>query len=421
MMLTHPRRRLLLGLALVLVLAAAIAALAWRAPLVPVAVVRSAPLLQTVVVSARVASPTRVFVGSTLTGRVARFTPREGALLQAGDEVLQLDDAEWAAALQQAQVALARARARLQAQQQLTLPLAAQQQVQAQANADAAARELARSQALFTQGFIGQARLDEVRRAAEVARSQWQAAQAQERANADGPERAQAQLQVQEAEAALQAAQVRLAQARIRAPAPALLLQRLVEPGQIVQPGTRVAELALRQAPQLVALVDEKFLGQLALGQHASVLADAYPGQPFAARVASIAPLVDAARGAVEVKFALPEPPPFVRNDLTVSVEIVTAQRERTLVIPAEALRAPQTVHVLTEGRIEARTVQTGVRSVSELEVLQGLRAGEQVVLDGQRRPGQRARAQIEDAGGHAAASRAAGQGVTGAMQAIGR
>lgn len=419
MMLTQGRRRLGIVLALALLLLLGAAALAWRAPSVPVAAVRLAPLVQTVVVSARVASPTRVLLGSTLTGRVARFDPREGASLRGGERVIQLEDAEWQAALQQAEAALASARARLQAQQQLTLPLAAEQLVQAEANANAAERERQRSESLFAQGFIGQARLDEVRRAAEVAQAQQRSAQAQRRANASGPELLQAQLRVAEAEAARSAAQARLAQASVRAPAAALLLQRLVEPGQIVQPGTRLAELALQQPPQLVALVDEKFLGRLAPGQAASVVADAYPQQPFEARIASIAPLVDAQRGSVEVKFALPAPPPFLRDDLTVSIEIVTARRERTLVIPAEALRAADAVQVLEDGRIVARRVQTGVRGVSEVEVLQGLQEGELVVLGGALAPGQRARASQD--GGPAPGARVSGDGVSGAMQAAGR
>lgn len=418
MMLTH-RRHLLLAV-LALVVTAVAVALWWRAPAVAVVPAREAPLVQTVVVSARVASPTRVFLGSTLTGRVARFPQREGAQLAAGELVVGLEDAEWAAALRQAEAALDSARARLQGQQQLALPLAAQQLAQARANADAAERERARHQALFEQGFIGQARLDEALRAAEVAQAQLRSAQAQQAANESGSELAQAQLRVREAQAARELAQARLAQARVLSPAPAVLLQRLVEPGQIVQPGTRLAELALQEPPQLVALVDEKFLGRLSPGQPASVVADAYPEQVFEARIASIAPVVDSQRGSVEVKFALPAPPPFLRDDLTVSVEIVTARRERTLVIPAEGLRTPSTVHVLDQGRIVARHVQTGVRGVSEIEVLQGLREGELVVLDGSLEPGARARAARTPAPSPGN-GRAMAEGVSGAVQAIGR
>ncbi|GAB1389529.1 hypothetical protein MASR1M6_17100 [Rubrivivax sp.] len=128
---------------------------------------------------------------------------------------------------------------------------------------------------------------------------------------------------------------------------------------------------------------------------------------------------MDAQRGSVEVKFALPAPPPFLRDDLTVSIEIVTARRERTLVIPAEALRAADAVQVLEDGRIVARRVQTGVRGVSEVEVLQGLQEGELVVLGGALAPGQRARASQD--GGPAPGARVSGDGVSGAMQAAGR
>ena len=291
-----------------------------------------------------------------------------------------------------------------------------QQLLQARANAEAAERERVRSEALFAQGFIGQARLDEARRAAEVAQSQRRAAEAQQAANVQGSELAQVRARVQEAEAALAAARARLAQSRVLAPAAAVLLQRLAEPGQIVQPGTRLAELALRQPPQLVAQVDEKFLGQLAVGQVASVLADAYPGRPFEARVASIAPLVDAQRGAVEVKLALPAPPDFLRDDLTVSVEIATARRERALVLPAEALRPGGVVLVLAEGRIASRTVKTGLRSLAEVEVMDGLREGDQVVLDGTWPPGTRARPGAPVA---APGTRAGGEGAAAAFPAL--
>ncbi|MFO1328129.1 MAG: efflux RND transporter periplasmic adaptor subunit [Rubrivivax sp.] len=388
-----PRKRWwVLGGVLLLGVGVAVTAARWRGPELAVVVARNAPLVQTVVFSARVASPTRVFVGSTLTGRVAEVPQREGALLARDQLVVRLDDAELSAAARQADAALAAAQARLASQRALAAPVATQQLAQARANAQAAERERERSEALFKQEFIGQARLDEARRAAEVAQAQVRAAEAQAQANSTGAELVQAEARVAEARAAAELARSRLAQTRIVAPEAALLLQRLVEPGQIVQPGTRLAELALRQAPELVAQVDEKFLGQLSLGQAASVVADAYPQQPFAARVARIAPLVDAQRGSVEVKLELPQPPAFLRDDLTVSVEVVTGRREQALVVPAEALRAGSSVLVLHDGVVAERRVRTGLRSLVSVEVTEGLREGDAVVLDGAAVPGQRAR-----------------------------
>ena len=98
--------------------------------------------------------------------------------------------------------------------------------------------------------------------------------------------------------------------------------------------------LTTQSTPLLTALVDERYLEQLQLGQSATVLADAYPGQRFTAKVEAISPLVDAQRGAIEVKFAVTgTAPAFLREDMTLSVEVETAKRDRALVLPVNALR----------------------------------------------------------------------------------
>jgi HlyD family secretion protein len=171
-----------------------------------------------------------------------------------------------------------------------------------------------------------------------------------------------------------------------------------VEPGQIVQPGAALMSLALAGPTQLVAQVDERFLDQLQAGQKATVLADAFASRPFAARVLSIAPAVDAQRGAIEVKLALADAAPaFLREDMTLSVEVETAQRERTLVVPLRALRGDATagaagVLVAQDGRAQARPVRLGLRTLDAVEVLEGLRAGEAVLLGGDASDGRRVR-----------------------------
>jgi len=179
------------------------------------------------------------------------------------------------------------------------------------------------------------------------------------------------------------------------------VLVREVEPGQIVQPGKALLSLALAGPTQLVAQVDERFLDQLQPGQTASVVADAFAGQRFAARVLSIAPSVDAQRGAIEVKFALEQQPPaFLREDMTLSVEVETARRERALVLPQAALRSPMegeqaTVLVLQEGRAQVRSVRLGLRTLDAVEVLDGLAEGATVLRGGAVQAGDRVRARV--------------------------
>ena len=399
-------RRLVITLAVLAFVAFAGFAAWWmtRAPLVPAVSARMAPLLRSLQFSARVATASRVEVGSTLTGRVRQVAVAEGALVKAGDVLVRLDSDELRAALAQTQASERQAAARLAGLRSTGRSAAQAGVAQAESVLVAAQAELQRTLDLVAQGFISQARLDEVRRAVAVAQAQLDAARAQRAANAEpGTDVAQAQAQLALASAARAAAEARLGEAVVTAPADARVLARTVEPGQIVQPGRALMSLALAGPLQLVAQVDERYLGQLQPGQTADVLADAYPTQRFKARVLSIAPLVDAQRGAIEVKFALPQPlPAFLREDMTLSVEVETARRDQALVVPTDALRGSDalsaSVWIVRDGRVEARPVRLGLRTLDAAEVLDGLSAGDLVLVGPAPQPGQRVRADAQTA-----------------------
>ncbi|WP_306556452.1 efflux RND transporter periplasmic adaptor subunit [Acidovorax sp.] len=386
--------------AVVLVVAAFTGVMALRGPQVDALLVQSAPLVRTLQFSARVATLSRVDVGSTVTGRVAQVQVTEGAQVRQGDVLVQLESDELAAALAQAVAAERQAQSRLVGLRSSGRSAAQAARAQANATLQAASASLARVQQLVAQGFYSAAQLDEAQRAVDVAQAQQLSAQAQVQANADaGTDVVQAQAQLALARAATVAARARLAQATLVSPADARVLVRDVEPGQIVQPGKALLSLALAGPTQLVAQVDERFLDQLLPGQKASVVADAFAGQRFAARVLTIAPSVDAQRGAIEVKFALEQQAPaFLREDMTLSVEVETARRERTLVLPQAALRGPvegdqATVMVLQEGRAQARPVRLGLRTLDAVEVLDGLAEGDTVLRGGAVQAGDRVRA----------------------------
>jgi len=397
------RRYWLWGLAL-LVVAVAVLAGWWinRAPVVDAFEVRHAPLVRSLQFSARVATLSRVDVGSTITGRVAQVLVTEGAQVRRGQVLVKLESDELRAALAQAQASEQQARARLAGLRGTGRVSSAAAVAQADATLRVAQAELRRVQELVAQGFLSASRLDEAQRAVDVARAQQTSAQAQNRANQEtGTELAQAQAQLSLAGAATLAARARLAQADLSAPADARVLSREVEPGQIVQPGKALIGLALAGPTQLVAQVDERFLDQLQPGQNAAVVADAFPGRRFPARVLSIAPAVDAQRGAVEVKFALDgSPPSFLREDMTLSVEVETGRRERALVLPLAALRPPvsdsaASVLVARDGRTELREVRLGLRTLDAVEVVHGLGEGDAVLLDNAAAAGQRVRPRL--------------------------
>ena len=387
-----------------------------RAPTVPGVRVFKGPLVRTLQFSGRVVTQSRVDVGSTLTGRVLLVAAVEGAQVSKGDVLVRLESDELRAARDQARANEQQAAARLAGLRSTGRSSAQAGLAQADSVLIAAKAELQRTQELVAKGFLSEAKLDEARRGADVAQAQQVSARAQSAANADrGTDVAQAQAQLALANAATAAARARLMQAVVVAPADARVLTRGVEPGQIVQPGRALLSLAVTGPVQLVAQVDERYLEQLQVGQTASVLADAFPQARFAARVQLISPLVDAQRGAVEVKFALPDAPPaFLREDMTLSLEVETARRDSALVVPVAALRGdlpgaaalrgdlPGTaalrgdlVYVARDGHVEARNVRLGLRTLEAVEVLEGLAQGDIVLTGPAPKPGSRVRADL--------------------------
>lgn len=427
-----PRRKLLVLLLVPLLILVA-AGLAWwaaRPPVVTVVEVRAAPLVRTLLFSARVAAASRVEIGATVTGRVREVAVAEGESVQPGQLLLRLESEELQAALEQAQAGERQAQARLAGLRSTGRSTAQAAVAQADSVLRAAQAELQRTRELVARGFVSPARLDEAERAVAVAQAQRSGALAQQAATAEqGTEVAQAQAQLALARSAVTAARARLEQAQIVSPAAARVLLREVEPGQIVQPGRALLSLALAGPTRLVAQVDERFLEQLQVGQPASVLADAFPERPFAASVWSIAPLVDAQRGAVEVKLSLPQAPPaFLREDMTLSVQVETGRVERALVVPLQALVGERsatggTVHVAHDGRVEARRVRLGLATLEAAEVVEGLAAGELVLTASSPPPGARVRVSIAPPAPLPARMPTAGAGEAGAAlgNAMGR
>lgn len=384
-----------------LAVAGVAAFVAWRP--VTVEAVHATPraLERTLLFTARVQTPARVEIGATVTGRVRSVEVREGDVVRAQAVLVRLEDDEARAAAAQAQAALRQAEAQLALQRRATAPGAEAQLAQSEAVATAAERDLQRTRELLAQRFVSPARLDDAQRVADVARAQLEAARAQAEAHhAAGPQTATARAQRDVADAALRTVQARLDQAVLRAPGPGRVLLRHVEPGQIVQPGKALLTLAVDGPTELVAPVDERFLGDLAVGQTARVLADAYPAQPFQARVASISPSVDAARGSVEVRLAPQAPAPaFLREDMTLSVEVVTGRRDQARVLPLRALRtigADRGQALVDEGgRARLRELSLGLRTLDQVEITGGLETDDAVLLQPALAPDTRVRTRL--------------------------
>lgn len=232
---------------------------------------------------------------------------------------------------------------------------------------------------------MAKATLDDATRALNVAQAQVRAAEFQVYTNREGgSDYVMAETQLNQARAALEAAHSRLSYTVVAAPRDGLLILRNVEKGYVVQPGNVLMVLSPYGETQLSVQIDEKNLGLIALGQKALASADAFPRQSFDAEVAYINPGVDIQRASVEVKLRVPNPPAYLQQDMTVSVDIATAHHSSVTIALATSVRSLDSgkpwVLVADNGRARRRDIQVGLTGGGKVEILSGLAPGDQLV-----------------------------------------
>ena len=342
-------------------------------------------LRQTVVASGRVTWPQRVSVAAEMTGRVHSIPVKEGQQVQRGQLLIQLEDSSERASLAQASTAVALAEAKVRQQREVGLPTAQETLRQTQADVEQTRQQLTRIRQLNSQNYISTTELETAQRNLTIATSKLAAAQLQVQSNqASGSDAQLAVTGLDQAQAALQLAKIKLAQTAILAPADGTLISRSIEPGEMVTSGKALMVLAAQGETLIEVQIDEKNLAKLALAQAALCSADAFPQQRFNAEVAYINPGVDATRGAVAVKLRVTQPPAYLRQDMTVSVDIETAQKSTALVMPIGALHEPNSdapwVLVVRQQRAVRQAVTLGLRGDDKVEVLSGLVAGDAVI-----------------------------------------
>ncbi len=138
-------------------------------------------------------------------------------------------------------------------------------------------------------------------------------------------------------------------------------------------------------ALELIALVDETDIGNVALGNPVTFTVEAYPARDFLGRVERIAPRGTIISGVVnfEVMIRIESPVDVLKPDMTANVAIRTAERE-ALVLPSAAVQKDDTgryVWVEKGGALQRENVTAGTREAGVTEVRQGVAAGDRVLL----------------------------------------
>jgi len=342
-------------------------------------------VVETVVSSGRVLAPSQVKLGSAVGGTVKAVVAREGDRVKKGQLLLELEDDEALAAVARAEAALAGVAATRLDLGKRRGPSAREALSQARVSLVQAQADDARDASLMKDGAIAGNDRQRSKTALALAQSRVRAAEIEARAaRPDGTEDVAIDAQEADAKAALDAARARLELLKMMSPVEGIVLHREVEPGNVVQPGVPLFELAEAGQDRLVIEPDEKNLRVLALGQPALASADAFPDQRFEAKVSWIASTIDARRGTVEVHLALDAAQDFLKSDMTVSVEVEVARKADALTLPravVQDLATPEPwVMVVADKHAQKQLVTLGLKGDDAVEISTGLDATSVVV-----------------------------------------
>jgi HlyD family secretion protein len=349
-------------------------------------------LVSAVTASGKIEAKTSVDISADITGRIIRLAVREGDLVTKGQFLIQIDPAQYQAAVSRAQGVVSSTEATL---------------TQARANLDQAERNWHRARQLTELGanLIAPETAEQARTSYDVAQATWQATRAQ----------------LEQSRASLQEARDNLAKTRLTSPISGRVVRLAVEEGEVAVPGTfsRETGLLMTVADLSVILakvqVDETDVVRLASNDSVQVTIDAYPDTTFLGRVTKIshsAKLTETqtASGSndravdFDVEVTLDSPPRDIRPDLSCTARMVTDTRAQALSIPIIALtvrdheqvpnenpnidttklkrlgKEAEGVFVVRDGLVTFRPVKVGIAGDEYFEVMDGVREGETIV-----------------------------------------
>src|SRR5437762_11118344 len=197
-------------------------------------------------------------------------------------------------------------------------------------------------------------------------------------------EKAEAEARSAQAQYDLQ--RIRLDRTTVRAPFAGVVGQRYVSVGDYVTTSTKLASLHTVNPQRAAFQVPERFARQLRPGQHVSFRVAAIAGRYFTGEVDFVDPVVQLPGRTILVKARVPNPAHLLQPGMFIEARLVTAVRPQAVVVPEDAVVPAEGSSfgwVVADGKADRRQVTLGVRTPGVVEVMDGVKSGEQVVTGG--------------------------------------
>lgn len=192
---------------------------------------------------------------------------------------------------------------------------------------------------------------------------------------------------VERAKAALDLAKEKLTKTKIDAPMAGMVNEKKVTEGDYVRNGTALVSIVRTDQLKLAFSVTEKNVGSLREGQEAVFTVDAFPGREFRGRVKTIYPGLDEKTRSLQVEALVPNADQRLKPGLFARVTLFIGPARDTVVAPVTSLlydNSQVRIFVVEQDRAKERQVKIGRKYGEFMEITEGLKAKETVVVVGQ-------------------------------------
>ncbi len=365
-------------------------------------------MAESVTVTGTIRATREANVGAQMSAQVLEVRVREGDQVSSGQVLITLDPAQAQSQARQAQAGVEAARARLEAAQRRleVLELGARQEERAIARsrleqAESALRtaqaDLNRLRGLFEKGAVSRQQLDDAQVAYDTARTNRDSARQSleltekgarpEEIDAARKDVAAAAAGLDQAKGMLAETQERQGYTIIRSPLTGIVVERQVEPGEIVSPGgdplLRVADPSSiyyeAQVPERVAL-------RVQPGQRVDVTVQGDGDRKVGGQVERLVPVANPSSRDFLVRINIVEGTELTKPGMFARGAVVVQETKEAVVVPKDALverEGKLFAFVVAGGKAARREVKVGISDAERAQILEGIKPGESVVVVG--------------------------------------
>jgi RND family efflux transporter MFP subunit len=311
-----------------------------------------------------------------VTGTIKSLNVKEGKHVRAGEVLVEIDDQEYRLKWERSEALRLKYLSDLLLDKQFAPPNK-EMDAEAAERIKKAEQDFSKAGSLYGQGLISREEFEKAKRSYESLLIESGFKQEEVMAAAKG---------LTQAEIDAKIAQLELERTKIRAPFAGIISDIKVSPQENISAGRELFTLVDISQIKVQAKVLESEIGKMKVGYEASLRFSAYPGKTFKGHVEAVSPIINPEDRTCAVHIAVENPQEAIKPGMHAEVEIAADIYKDRLLVPQEAVLVRggrKLVFVVEEGLAKWRYIEVGLENKDYAEVLDGIKEGEMVIVEG--------------------------------------